>query len=307
MKKYLSLIILAMGGLCVAHVASAQLNTGIAVSPLVFEITGNPGQTIQNQIKVTNKADTQTKVDFSVENIGPSDEEGHVVVEPGENNSYSLASWVTVSPQSVTLGPNENAWVQFTINIPQNAEPGGHYGTVLAAGSVVAGSQSTGAVVIPRVGSVLLVTVPGNLQEKLTVADFTAPKYSEYGPINFEIKFQNEGTVHVKPTGVITVTNWLGQKVAAIPFPENIVLPGAIRIFNASLPQHWLWAGKYTATLTGTYGISNSQIKPVVITFWAFPWKFGVAILVVIVLLILARKRFIGAFRILVVGERKKH
>jgi hypothetical protein len=304
MNKRIFLLVSAIVGIFCVYPFYARAEIGIAIAPLVFEMTGTPGETISNQVRVTNKAQTITEIKMSAENVGPSDEEGHVA--PEETSSYSLASWVSIDPQSVVLGPEESVWVDFKITVPANAEPGGHYGTILAAGSVVASDQPTGATIIPRVGSVLLVTVPGSLTEKLNVLDFTAPKYSEYGPINFEMKFQNEGTVHVKPSGVITVTNWLGQKVAAIPFPEKNILPGAARKIEASLGQHWLWAGKYTATLTGNYGISNSQLSPAVITFWAFPWKFGILILVAILLLLLARKRLIGAFKILMLGDRKR-
>jgi len=63
-----------------------------------------------------------------------------------------------------------------------------------------------------------------------------------------------------------------------------------VRKFETSLSQKWLFAGRYTATLTGNYGLSNVSLTPTVITFWAFPWKVGLGILIVIILLILSRR-----------------
>ena len=303
MKRWLCLSILVIGGLILAPNVSAQFSLGIA--PLTFEITANPGDIVENYLKVYNPSpDTSVQIEMVIEDIAPTGEAGHVIVEPAETETYSLARWIETEPKEFSLAPREEKFVKFTINIPENAEPGGHYGTVIAGAKLVAGPRATGAAILPRVGSLVLLTVPGVMREELIVKEFIAPNYSEFGPIPFTIRFENTGTVHVKPTGYITVTNWLGQKVANIEFPSHNVLPRAVRKFETSLPQKWLFAGRYTATLTGNYGLSNVSLTPTVITFWVFPWKFGLGILIVIILLILSRKRWVAAFRILIKGEK---
>jgi len=303
MKRWLYLSILVIGGLILAPNVSAQFSLGIA--PLTFEITANPGDIVENYLKVYNPSpDTSVQIEMVIEDIAPTGEAGHVIVEPAETETYSLARWIETEPKEFSLAPREEKFVKFTINIPENAEPGGHYGTVIAGAKLVAGPRATGAAILPRVGSLVLLTVPGVMREELIVKEFIAPNYSEFGPIPFTIRFENTGTVHVKPTGYITVTNWLGQKVANIEFPSHNVLPRAVRKFETSLPQKWLFAGRYTATLTGNYGLSNVSLTPTVITFWVFPWKFGLGILIVIILLILSRKRWVAAFRILIKGEK---
>ncbi|KPJ56953.1 hypothetical protein AMJ49_03510 [Parcubacteria bacterium DG_74_2] len=301
MKKNF-LLILIFGGLILAPAIFAQVSIGI--SPLVFEITGNPGDVIENQVKIYNPSDVTISIRMTVEDIAPTGEAGHVVVEPAETETYSIAKWTKSEPEEFVLKPKEEKWVKFTISIPENAEPGGHYGTIVAGSTQVVGGGITGAVIVPRVGTLVLLVVPGQMEESLIVKDLTAPKYSEYGPINFAIRFENEGTVHVKPKGQIVITNWLGKKVGSIPFPERNVLPEAIRKFEASWDKKWLWAGRYTATLTGSYGMNNLLLTPTVITFWAFPWKIGLVILAIIVFIILSRKRWLAAFKILIKGER---
>jgi len=301
-KGILILLVLFFGGLILVRAIFAQVSIGI--SPLVFEITGNPRDVIENQVKVYNPSDNDVGIKMTVEDIAPTGELGEVVVEPAETETYSIAKWVKTEPEELLLKPKEEKWVKFTISIPENAEPGGHYGAVIAGSTQVVGPSVSGAAIAPRVGALVLVTVPGEMKENLLVKDFTAPEYSEYGPINFEIKFENKGTVHVKPTGQIVITNWLGQKVGQVIFPEKNVLPGATRKFDASLDKKWLWAGRYTATLTGNYGSLNLSLSAAVITFWAFPWKIGLVILAVIILIILSRKRWMAAFRVLVRGER---
>jgi len=307
MKRWLCLSILVIGGLILAPNVSAQFSLGIA--PLTFEITANPGDIVENYLKVYNPSpDTSVQIEMVIEDIAPTGEAGHVIVEPAETETYSLARWIETEPKEFSLAPREEKFVKFTINIPENAEPGGHYGTVIAGAKLVAGPRATGAAILPRVGSLVLLTVPGVMREELIVKEFIAPNYSEFGPIPFTIRFENTGTVHIKPTGYITVTNWLGQKVADIEFPSHNVLPKAVRKFETSLPQKWLFAGKYIATLTGNYGLSNIPLTPTVITFWVFPWKFGLGIFLVLLGIIIfflkTGKRWKMAMKVLVKGER---
>jgi hypothetical protein len=107
----------------------------------------------------------------------------------------------------------------------------------------------------------------------------------------------------LKPKGLITITNLLGKKVGTVPFPEKNVLPGATRKIEAAWDQKQLWGIKYTATITGNYGVSNAQFSPETFTFWVFPWKAGLIIFFVIILLFFARRRIMIAVRILVKGR----
>ncbi len=289
------------GVLCISCSAYA---VSIGISPVSYELTGNRGDVIENQIKVYNPNQTDTlKIEMQVEDIAPSGEEGQVVVEPAETETYSLASWVVCEPKEFDLKPGEEKFVAFDINIPDNAEPGGYYGTILAAVIGSAGPNITGATIMQRVGALALLTVSGEMKEKLAVKDFSAPIYSQSGPVTFSIKFENEGTVHVKPTGLVTITDIFGKKVAEIGIPQRNVLPNSVRKIDVQWNKKLLFGGKYLATLSGTYGITNAPFSSAVVSFWVFAWKLGLLILAIFILIILARRRLFPAFRILIKGR----
>lgn len=303
--RFASLIIgIGIIGLLLVNFASAQERTGIGISPLTFELTANPGDVLTNQLKVSNTGGSTIGVIMQIEDFTVMGEIGHVKIEPAETETYSIARWVETEPKDFVLEPGEWKLVTFTIKVPENAEPGGHYGSILASTGAVMGEEITGTAIAQRVGALVLLSVSGEVEEKIVVKEFSAPQYSEYGPIPFTIRFENTGTVHVKPTGFVTITNWMGQKIADVEFPQRNVIPGSVRKIQAELNQKWLWGGKYTATLTGSYGTNNIPLSPVVITFWAFPWKVGIVILVVMILLVLSRRRWIAAFRVLIKGEK---
>ncbi len=303
MKWFIPVTILAIGGIIFCHSVFAQ-GIGVGISPLTFELTANPGDAITNQVKVYNPSNATIGIKMEIEDFTVMGEIGHVKLEPAETETYSIARWIKMEPEEFTLEPKEQKFVTFTINVPENAEPGGHYGSILAGTTAVVGGEFVGAGVAGRVGALVLLSVAGEVEENLIVKEFFAPYYSEYGPINFTIRFENKGTIHLKPKGFVVITNWLGKKVADVGFVQRNVLPNSVRKIETSWDRKWLWAGRYTATLVGSYGLSNTSLVPRVITFWAFPWKAGVGIMAVIAFFILSRKRWATAFNVLVRGEK---
>jgi len=305
MKRKVLVLIFVLSGLTLNQAVLGQ-GGSIGISPLTFELSGISGDVIENYIKVYNPSSNDIGVKMQVEDIAPTGELGFVTVEPAETETYSLARWIKTEPTEFQLKPQEEKLVKFTLTVPENAEPGGHYGTVLAAARSIAGEGQVGAAIVQRIGALVLLTVPGEMKENLAIKDFAVPKYSEKGPINFAVRLENKGSIHVKPKGAITITNWFGKKVAEISMPEKNVLPNGIRKYDLAWNKKWLWQGKYTATLTGSYGMRNTQLTSAVITFWVFPWKFGLIILAMLILLILIRKRLISAFKVLLIGDKKR-
>ncbi len=305
-KGNILLLVLIVAGMVFSQTVSAQ-GVSVGLSPLSFELTGNPGEVIENYITVGNPSNENVVlIQMTTEDFAPTGETGKVVVEPADTETYSLASWVKCEPEEVTLDPGGQKKIKFTITIPENAEPGGHYGTVIAGAKGVAGPEVTGATILPRVGTLVLLTVPGEAKEILGVKEFkTSQSYFDQGPIPFMVKFENSGTIHLKPSAVITITDIWGKKVAEIPLTQKNVLPGAIRKFEASWDQDWLLGGKYMATLSGTYGQRDIPLESQVITFYAFPWKVALGIILAIIFFILTRRRWITAFGILLKGEKK--
>jgi len=304
-KRPLILIILVIGGLVLADLVSAQ-QIGVTVSPLTFELTANPGDTLTNTLKIYNPTDSIISIKMEVEDFKPVGETGQVVVEPEEEAIYSLKRWVKTEPIEFTLEPREQKFVDFEISVPENAEPGGKYGSVLASTTGAIGGEITGAAIAQKVGALLLLTVAGPVKENLTIKEFSAPSFLEYGPVPFAIRFENNGTVHVRPRGFVTITNWWGKKVADVEFSQLNVIPGAIRKIDTSWQNKWLF-GKYTAMLVGSYGTANLPFNPPILTFWVFPWKVALGIFLALLLIFAffykTRRRWQLALRILLKGE----
>jgi len=278
----------------------------VSLSPLTFELSANPGDTVSNILKVTNTDPNPVNIVVDVEDFAAVGEEGQVTLLPGEDNStYSLASWVTVSPSLLSIPAHDSATVEFTVNVPFGAEPGGHYGSVLAT---VSTAPTPGAVTVAqKIGSLLLMNVAGDVEERLHIAEFSVEPFSEYGPVTILSRFENTGTVHLKPRGFILIKNMFGREVEKLDLPQKNVLPKSIRRIEVPWGSKLMF-GRYEAILTAIYGSTNQPLSSVT-TFWVIPWKIAGAILIGLVallsLLIKGRKRIRLALAVLFKGTHK--
>jgi hypothetical protein len=204
------------------------------------------------------------------------------------------------------LPPEGQQTVTATIAVPLNAEPGGHYASVLFEQMVQdVPSQRSHVSVAARLASLLFLTVSGNVVEagqilgatpgspcSAVVCGFKAPKFVDHGPVPFSFIFNNTGNVHVRPKGTITISHD-GKQVAVLPIDDRAVLPTSQRLFETKWDQVVL-AGKYTAKLHLVYGSKNYTLDATT-TFWAFPWQVVLGVALVILLgmgVFLSRKYF---------------
>lgn len=293
-----------------AQTSDSQLS--LSISPIIFDFSANPGDKIENTLKVTNTHGTgPITVNMEVKPFTGT-ETGEAQILEEDDPAYSLGKWVTLTPESFILDPGENQLVKFTVNIPASAEPGGRYASILAK-TANGGLGTTGAVAVQKVGSLILVKVNGAITYNALVKDFKTVTASERiedaqdratfenGPVTFFARLSNTGTSHIRPRGFVTISNMFGNKVGEdVVFPERNVLPGNDRVIEA------IWEkarpGYYTATLILNYGDQNEQLTATT-TFLVFPWKTGIpialGILVALWFLTARRKRIIKALSII--------
>jgi len=242
--------------------------TAIKISPVLFDdLTANPGEQLSGVISVSNPGNDTLTLYPEAQNFLPKEgnEEG-VPETTTEDTPYALSDWITFNLTKVDLAPGQKEDVKFFINIPNDAIPGGHYGTLVFTTKAGEGSpESTQLKVESGVGALVLLRVNGNIVEKGEVAEFSnsgvvgSPTERK---VDFTLRFKNTGNTHVKPTGTITITNWLGSEVDQFALEGENVLPGSTRkiVTSWDVANRTLY-GKYTATLEGTYGENGETFK----------------------------------------------
>ena len=288
--------LLALPVVALAQSTSGSTDSGVdlSITPLIREINADQGQTITGSVDVTNNSsDTQTIYplvrDFTASN--DPDTGAPSFSEISGSDAKSVSQWVTFGKSSMELAAGTTGTVNYTMNVPAGAEPGGHYGAIFASTQAPDVSGTTGVAISARVGSLLLVTVSGDIRTAGDVVSFKADKSIYQGsPVNFTMSLKNTGNVHFKPTGTIDIAGPVSTSLAVNGDGAN-VLPNSVRNFSAQLTDD-LPFGRYTATLDLMAETPNGDSLPLTATttFWVIPLSTVLVVLLILIVLYLLMK-----------------
>jgi Sec-independent protein translocase protein TatA len=309
MNKLIKRLSLSAATLCAGFLLFPAAASALTISPPLIDHQLNPGDTVLETIKIFNEDPYQITVYPLLRNFTAGEEEnGEPVFLPPEveDNGTGLADWISLDTQPITIGPKERTNLAIAINVPRDAEPGGHYGAVIL--STEPPSNRPGVGVSQQLGSLLMVRVSGEVKEDGRIAEFSITNkkvWHNYLPINFMMRFENSGNTHLRPAGNIFITNWLGRQVASLNVNPDFrgVLPRSIRKFTADwtkgnfsegqseLEREWknFALGPHKATVVVYYGNQNKMVLDE-LEFTVWPWRLmaiGGGILVLLVLLLI--------------------
>lgn len=96
-------------------------------------------------VKVTNDTGKAVTLYTSREDFVAGDDTGTpTFVKPQNQGSdaFSLSNWISIEDKNLTLANGETREVKFSVKVPANAEPGGHYGAIFFAPAADKGQVS---------------------------------------------------------------------------------------------------------------------------------------------------------------------
>lgn len=295
--------VLAMGSMLPFEVAA------LTISPVRVELFGDPGAVVKGEIILINEQEGTRTFYSSFENFEASGESGTPSFVEGLEG---LATWIETVPD-VTLAQDEKQEVPYTITIPQDADPGGHFAAIFWSTSPPKTEQGGGVSIGAKVGVLILLKVSGEIEEGGGVLEFSAKdkqKFFSSLPVIFIYRFQNGGDDRIKPEGEITIKNMFGRTSAILPAnrSEGNVLPQSIRKFEmiwekedsnkqetvddkegflTGLKREWnnFAFGRYTAELNLEYG-TEGETAQASFSFFIIPWRILGIILFILAVLV---------------------
>lgn len=291
--------------------------SAMTISPPTFDYDLNPGDTVLDVVKVYNEGDTaETLYPILVDFTGDEEEGGAPVLLKAEEDALGagLKEWIAIDPQGITVGPQERINFPFSLNVPTDAQPGGHYGAIILS-NVAPKDVQSGVGVSQQLAALILVNVSGEVREVGSIAEFgfADPQvWYNHLPVDFFLRFENGGNTHLRPVGNLLIEDWMGRQVASIKVNEGFgsVLPLSIRRFTfgwqktgfddgmSGIEKEYrnFAIGKHTATLVLNYGRATNQVVTQTRTFYVWPWRLmivGGAVLIALCLLMWWRRRSI--------------
>lgn len=269
----------------------------ITIVPPAADFKINPKDTTEGILKVVNNSSNKLTFKVQVKDFVVEDSVGtpHILPDDTLSQKYSASSWIAVSPDTFTVEPGKTQQLNYYVQVPADARPGGHYAAIVYEPQEAIGVQGTGTGVETHLGTLFYVRVNGDIVENATVKKFEPEhKVSEYGPVTINTQIGNYSDTHIRPVGTVSVKNLLGQVVFTQALEEHNIFPEAVRDFQNSVGKK-LMMGVYFAELRATYGTSNNLTLFASTNFFVFPWKImavvTLAVVAIILLIIFMRRR----------------
>lgn len=255
----------------------------LKVSPLRTDLSIAPGESGVVKTFVTNITDRPIRIHPIENDFVAGDEKGTPSIILDENSyapTHSLKRFM-VPLQDVTIAPGETKEIPVTITVPKTAQAGGYYGAVRFAPANPDGSAQVN--LNASAASLILMTVPGDLVEKLSMTAFDVQQNGESksnfrSPDNLNVlmRFENKGNVQVSPFGQIYVkkdnkvlyTHNFNQND-----PKETILPDSARRWEVPIKNIGKF-GKYTVGASLSYGTNGGQAIEVEKTIWIVPTSY---------------------------------
>lgn len=274
--------------------AFAQDTAGVGIKPAIIE----------------DKVDPKEVMSYSVElkNLGPADQIFYlskrdiIGVEGGgspifannhsELTGYELSEWISLEKDSLMIPAGKTETVNFTLNVPENASPGGHFGAIVVSVEPPE-MRNSGASIGYEVANIVSIRVAGEVLESAQIRQFSTKKFIHSSTnVDFLVRVENEGNTLVKPIGPMEISNMFGKKVATLQFNESLsgVFPKSTKNYELNWTSDNPGFGRYEAVLSAVYGDEGRKsTMSSTVTFWILPMNIvgpALGILVVLFLVI---------------------
>ena len=293
----------------------------LTVSPVTLNLATDPGKEVTSAIKVFNNSTEKEYLEIKLAKF-TADRTGSRPQIRDFEASDSYQEWLQFERTTFEVNPGEWETIDLTFSPPVESALAYYYAIIVkrqvdttddAATTIVTGAPAI--LVLANIYS------PNAIQE-LQLVDFSMKKkFYEYLPAEFEIDIKNTGNIHVSPLGNIFIDKGDDKDIGLLSInKENgLILPDSERTYTAKWTEgfpayepvlengvekknengetvyklNWDFSkinqfrfGKYTANLLLVYDNGTRDI-PIesVLTFWVFPWKILLVLLLVTVVL----------------------
>lgn len=294
--KYLYLLVIGIIYTVTPHILLAQSVQSLSVTPPLFQLSVKPGDFWQSNLKVVNNNSYALTVFPKLTVFEPHGEYGQGTFHTPTEDENTLASWIKLDTKAYIIDPGSSITIPFSVTIPEDAPPGGHYAAVQVSTEPPAKpSESQSVVTSQAVTSLIFVRIAGEIVESGTIRTFRVQKRLVDTPTTeISLRFENKGNVHLRPHGSIVIRNMWGKEVGSIPVNKQShygnVLPASVREFDLawSMPFSVISIGRYKAEAILVYGEDTITHAGATTYFYVLPVKGTILTLVTIGLLVYA-------------------
>jgi len=273
---------------------AAPANTDLGTGRPNFDYVLNGGTQITDAISIVNRSDQAITLKVYASDAFTTST-GAVDLLAAEEDPTDVGSWIKLGRKRVKLASQQSVDIPFTLTVPADASAGDHTGGIVT--SLVTDAGDGGVALDRRLGSRILLSVPGTADPRLQVSDVQVKwsgtlnpfsggsatvTYTVSNPGNIRLSAQQQIEISA-PAGALT------DRAETENLPE--LLPGASLTRTVEVSHVWPLF-RLTATVSESpISSDNPEIvsaeAAASTSFWAIPWG-QLAVLLAAVLVIWA-------------------
>lgn len=299
-------------------------NYDVTVSPVFFDLSASPENSVSDKIRIRNNTASPLPIKIEVKRL-TADVNGDLTLK--QDNSDNSLSWIKFKDLNLVAKPLEWTDIPFTIDIPKDAAYGYYYAVTFkqddASPLAKTGAKISGAAGVP----ILLNVKREGAKAEAKILEFTTKSnVYEYLPVDFTVKVENVGNIHIKPHGNIFISDGGNKNLAILDVNYNSanIIPNTKKSFEVSWNNGFLvkqpviedgqvkvdkngkpiekltinWdkltsfrIGRYTANLILVFDNGKRDVSlDSTISFWVIPYKAIIVIIISLIAIILVAR-----------------
>ncbi len=250
MKKLLLFTLLASLLAPVSVRAQQQADLSLAVSPAIIELSGDPGQSFSSTVTFQNTGNEPIAGFLGTEALVPVDN----FIDQARRSNFDASAWIELEEKTIAFDAEQRKTLNFTVTIPEEASPGGHYALItLTPGVIDAPRDAT--TVSPQLSASLLITVSGDINESAEIVDddLAISNITRGDELNLSFRIRNLGNVHILPAPRVTISKD-GEIVEIFSLQPQLILPNTEKVFEVPTWLADVDYGTYQIRAEATYG-----------------------------------------------------
>lgn len=306
LSLFIAVLTANLGGVAVAQ--QGGFSVQVTPSPIVESLVPGVSKTID--LKIRNTATQAEELKMGMRSFTFDGATGQVQLQ--DDPPKEVADWVVFENPVFKVEAGE--WFTQHITFSPPADAGFAYSFAITVGRSQPQTQTGGKAAIE--GSVAVFTLlnidrPGATRNVSIVSFSSQKKLYEYLPATFTLRLKNGGNTILRPAGNVYIQKTeKSDPLAVLPLNESgsYILPNTERevtmawkdgfpvyeTVNEQQKLTWNWGnlqklriGKFSAKAIAIYNDGQRDIPvETTVTFWVFPWKLALVVLIVLTIII---------------------
>ena len=285
----------------------------LQVTPSPLVATLEPGKTSNLELRISNTGTSKESYRMGLRSFTVDSDTGQVDLK--SDTPKDVEPFVVFDQPEFTLEPGQWINQRIAVNTPSDAGFSYSFAIMVFRKEPIDAQKSGGAAIQGSVAVFTLLNVSkSDATRKLDIVEFSsAKKVYEYLPTTLNLKIKNSGNTIVQPKGNIFIsrraTDTEHIKLLQVNEANGYIIPETTRTLASTwsdgIPSYttgsdgkqslrWdmsklsqLRIGKYTARAIVLYDDGTRDVPvEAVVTFWVFPWKIILGLILVLGLLV---------------------